>query len=94
MKVYRTEILHLLGVAALDATALSGPIDESLELVAMAPAELEEFSGVEIHGFLTKKGFKAPLDIGATPRRKAIAARGNPIITNRPKHLALPLGQG
>jgi hypothetical protein len=75
-----------LGVAALDAATLGCPVDESLELVAMTPAKLEEFSGVEIGGFPAQKGFETPLDIGATPRREAIAARGNPIITNRPKH--------
>jgi hypothetical protein len=74
--------------------ALGGPIDESLELVAMAPAELEEFSGVELRGFVTKKGFETPLDIRATPRREAIAARGNPVITNRSKHSYTSLGTG
>ncbi len=83
-----------LGVAALDAAALCGPIDESLELVAVAPTELEEFSGVEIRGFLTKKGFQAPLDIGATPRCEAIAARGNPIITERSNHSCTSIWPG
>jgi len=81
-------------VAALDAAALRCPVDESLELVAMAPAELEEFSGVEIRGFLTKKSFEAPLDIGAAPRCEAIAACGNPVIAERPKHLTLPSRRG
>jgi hypothetical protein len=75
-----------LGVAALDAATLGCPVDESLELVAMTPAELEEFSGVEIGSFPAKKSFEAPLDIGATPRCEAIAARGNPIIAKRLKH--------
>ena len=73
-------------MAALDAAALGCPVDKSLELVAMAPAELEKFSGVEIGGFLTKVGFQTPLYIGATPRCKAIATRGNPVIAERPKH--------
>lgn len=81
-------------MAALDAAALCGPIDESLQLVAMAPAELEEFSGVEVRGFLTQKGFEAPLDIGAAPRCEAIAARGNPIITDRSNHLCTSIGAG
>jgi hypothetical protein len=81
-------------VAALDAAALGCPIDESLELVAMAPAELEEFHGVEIRGFLTKKGFETPLNIRATPRCEAIAARGNPVITKRSKHSYTSLGTG
>jgi hypothetical protein len=83
-----------LGVAALDAATLGCPVDESLELVAMTPAKLEEFSSVEIGGFPAQKGFEAPLDIGATPRREAIAARGNPIITNRPKHSYTSIGAG
>src|SRR6516162_8873188 len=60
----------------------------------MAPAELEEFSGIEIGRFLAKKSFETPLDIGATPRCEAIAARGNPIITNRPKHSYTSMGGG
>ena len=83
-----------LGVAALDAAALCGPIDEALQLVAIAPAELEEFSGVEIRGFLTKKGFQAPLDIRATPRCEAIAARGDPIITERSNHSCTSIWPG
>jgi hypothetical protein len=75
-----------LGVPALDAATLGCPVDELLELVAMTPAELEEFSSVEIGGFPAQKSFETPLDIRATPRREAIAARGNPIITNRAKH--------
>lgn len=81
-------------MAALNAAALSGPVDEPLELVAMPPAQSEEFSGIEVGSFLAKKGFEAPLDIRALPRRKAIAARGNPVIAERPKHPTLPSGQG
>ena len=73
-------------MAALDAATLGCPVDESLELVAMTPAELEEFSGVEIGSFPAKKSFEAPPDIRATPRCEAIAARGNPIIAKRLKH--------
>ena len=73
---------------------MGGPIDESLELIAMAPAELEEFYGVEIRGFLTKKGFETPPDIRATPRCAAISARGNPVITHRSKHSCTSLGTG
>jgi hypothetical protein len=83
-----------LGVAALDAATLGCPVDESLELVAMTPAELEEFSGVEIGGFPAKKSFEAPPDIGATPRCEAIAARGNPIIAKRQKHSCTSISAG
>ena len=62
--------------------------------VAMAPAELEEFSGIEIGRFIAKKGFETPLDIGATPRREAIAARGNPIIAKRQKHSCTSISAG
>ena len=82
------------GVAALNAAALRGPVDEALELVAMPPAQSEEFSGIKVGGFLAKKGFQSPLDIRTLPRRKAIAARGNPVIAERPKHPTLPSGQG
>jgi hypothetical protein len=85
---------RLLGVAALDAAALCGPIDEALQLVAMPPTELQEFSGVEIRGFLTKKGFQTPLDVGATPRCEAIAARGDPIITERSNHSCTSIWPG
>jgi predicted acyl esterase len=81
-------------VAALDAATLGCPVDESLELVAMTPAKPQEFSGVEIGGFPAQKSFETPLDIGATPRREAIAARGNPIKTNRPKHAYTSIGAG
>lgn len=83
-----------LGVAALDAATLGCPVDESLELVAMTPAELEEFSGVEIGGFPAKKSLEAPPDIGATPRCEAIAARGNPIIAKRLKHSCTSISAG
>ena len=78
----------------MNAPALGGPVDEALELVAMPPAQSEEFSGIEVSGFLAKKGFQSPLDIRALPRRKAIAARGNPVIAERPNHPTLPSGQG
>jgi hypothetical protein len=94
LKGYRMEILHLLGVAALDAAALRCPVDESLQLIAMPPAELEEFSGVEIGRFLTQKGFETPLNVGAAPGCEAIAARGNPVVAERPEHLKLPSGFG
>ena len=81
-------------MAALDAATLGCPVDESLELVAMTPAKPQEFSGVEIGGFPAQKSFETPLDIGATPRREAIAARGNPIKTNRPKHSYTSIGAG
>jgi hypothetical protein len=83
-----------LGVAALDAATLGCPVDESLELVAMTPAKPQEFSGVEIGGFPAQKSFETPLDIGATPRREAIAARGNPIIAKRLKHSCTSISAG
>ncbi len=81
-------------MAALDAATLGCPVDESLELVAMTPAELKEFSGVEIGGFPAKKSFEAPPDIGATPRCEAIAARGYPIIAKRLKHSCTSISAG
>jgi hypothetical protein len=80
-------------VAALDAAALRGPIDESLKLAAMAPTQLEKLFGVEIGSFFAEEGFEAPLDVRALPRREAVAARGNPVIAKRPKHLTLPSGR-
>lgn len=80
------------GVAALNAPALGGPVDEALEVVAMPPAQSEEFSGIEVSGFLAQKCFQSPLDIRALPRRKAIAARGNPVIAERPKHPYTSIG--
>ncbi len=76
-------------MAALNAAALRGPVDESLELVTMAPAQSEEFSSVEIGGFFAEEGFEAPLDIRTLPWRETIATRGNPVIAERPKHLAI-----
>ena len=90
----REGCLERSGVAALDAAAVGSPVDKSLKLIAMLPANAKELSSVEVGGFLAQKRFEAPLDIRALPRGKTIAARGNPVITERLEHPTLPSGQG
>jgi len=47
--------------------------------MAVFPGKLEEFRGVEIGGFFAEECFEAPLDVGASPRLKAVPTGGEPI---------------
>lgn len=47
--------------------------------MAVFPGKLEEFSCVKIGGFFAEESFKAPLDVGAFPRLKAVPAGGEPV---------------
>ncbi len=60
-------------------SAYGGPIGEGPEVVAVFPGKLKEFSRVEIGGFFAEERFEAPLDVGASPRLKAVPAGGEPI---------------
>lgn len=66
-------------VGVLGAAAEGGPVGERFQVMAIFPGEVEEFVGVEIGGFFTQEGFKAPLDVGTFPGLEAIAARGEPV---------------
>lgn len=60
-------------------SAYGGPIGEGPEVMAVFPGKLEEFRGVEIGGFFAEECFEAPLDVGASPRLKAVPTGGEPI---------------
>jgi hypothetical protein len=49
------------GVAALHSAAFGGPVRETLQLVAILPGELEEFSGGHMSRFFAEKRLKPPL---------------------------------
>ncbi len=78
-----------LGAGAHHATALGRPVGETAEIVAIFPDESEEFPGVEMGGFFAEEGFKTPLEIGAVPRMKAIAAGGHPVVAERLPHVGI-----
>ena len=74
------------GAAAHEATALGGPVHEAGEFVAVFPGEMEEFSGIEVSGFLAQEGFETPLEIGTVPGLEAVAPSGNPVVAERLPH--------
>jgi hypothetical protein len=59
--------------------AVGRPFRKRLEAVAIFPAEFEEFASIEIGGFFPEEGLEAPLDVGALPRTKTVAAGSEPI---------------
>ena len=63
----------------LSLPAVGRPFRKRFEAVAIFPAELEEFASIEIAGFLPEEGLEAPLDVGALPRTKTVAAGSKPI---------------
>src|ERR1700676_2386430 len=75
-----------LGVAALCAAAFCGPIHKPAHLVAVLPHQVEEFARGHVRGFLAKERLEPPAQIRTLPRRKAVAARNAPIMTNRFQH--------
>ena len=80
------ELRGSLGAVAHEAAALGGPVDEAGEIVAVLPAKMEEFFGVEVSGFLAQEGFEAPLEIGTVPGLEAVAPSGNPVVAERLQH--------
>jgi hypothetical protein len=66
-------------VSMLSSAAGRGPVREGFQAVAIFPTESEKFARVEIGGFFAEEGFKAPLDVGALPRTKTVAAGSEPI---------------
>jgi hypothetical protein len=73
-------------LAALNAAALVGPVEEAFELVAVFPAQLEELGGGHVGGFRAEEGFKAPAEIGAVPGIEAIALGGEPVVAEELPH--------
>jgi len=76
----------VLKTGMLDAAAGGGPVGKGFEPIAVFPGQTEEGGGVEIGGFFTQKGFKAPLDVRAIPRMKAVAARTEPVELEQVEH--------
>lgn len=75
---------------ALRAAAVSGPIHEISQAVAVFPGETKEFSCREIVRFVAEERFKAPAKIGAVPGLEAVAACDDPVVAKGAKHLAQP----
>ena len=78
--------------AALDLAAFGGPVEEAFHLVAIFPAEFEEFGGGHIGGFGAEEGFEAPAKIGAVPGIEAIALGGEPVVAEKLPHSIWVLG--
>ena len=76
-------------MAPLYATALRGPIGKAVELFAMFPAKLQKFSSVQVGGFSSKEGFKAPLQVGTIPGIQPVSARNRPVIAKCIPHVLL-----
>ena len=66
--------------------AFGGPVEEAFHLVAVFPAEFEEFGGGHVSGFGAEVGFKAPAEIGAVPGIEAIALGGEPVVAEKLPH--------
>ena len=75
--------------AALESTALSGPIDEPLHLIAVFPHQMEKLRGIEGSGFWSEKGLEPPAEVRAIPGIQAITASYDPVITEHLPHLGL-----
>jgi len=75
-----------LPVAALGFAAFFGPVQEVLHLLAVFPAEAEEFGSVEVGGFRAEEGFKAPSKVGAVPRIQAVAFGRHPVVAEHLEH--------
>jgi hypothetical protein len=78
--------------AALGLAAFGGPVEEALHLVAVFPAEFEEFGGGHAGGFGPEESFKAPAEIGAVPGIEAIALGGEPVVAEELPHSLLCSG--
>ena len=70
----------------LGLAASGGPVGEGDEAIAVLPGEAEEFASVEVGSFLAEEGFEAPLNEGAVPGMKAVAAGGEPIELEEMEH--------
>lgn len=76
-------------VAALNVTAFGGPIDETLHVCAVLPGEMKKLAGIHSGGFLSKKGLKAPAEVGAFPGFQAVTASYDPVVVKGLEHLRL-----
>lgn len=77
---------HLL----LEALALGGPVHKVLQLLAVFPGKVNKFGRGQIAGFPAKESFKTPAKIGTLPWPQTIAARNNPVVSQRVPHTPRP----
>src|SRR5215470_5888449 len=80
---------HCVAGVALGAAALGGPVDETLEAVAVFPGEVEKFRGGKVVRLFTEECFKAPAEVRALPGLEAVTASNDPVIPQRSPHVLL-----
>jgi predicted ABC-class ATPase len=81
-------VVLVAGGAALRASPLRRPVDETSHLRAIFPKQAEEFLRSKLRRFRPKKRLKAPLQVRTLPRSQAITACHNPVIPQGFEHLA------
>lgn len=73
-------------MAALDAAALVGPVDETLHVLAVFPGEMKKFAWSHVRRFFSEECFKPPAYVRTLPGFQAIAAGRVPVVVQGPKH--------
>jgi hypothetical protein len=70
----------------LRVAAFGGPVRERVQAVAVLPGKLEKLAGIQIRGFWAEESLEAPLDVGAIPGMKPVAAGGEPVELEEAPH--------
>jgi hypothetical protein len=68
------------------AAGIGNPVEKMLHARAVTPEKREEFSGIEIRGFLAEEGFQAPLNVGRSPGRETMALGDDPVVAQSVQH--------
>ena len=82
------------GVAALDAAAFGGPVDETLHVLAVLPCEMKKLARRQVRRFFSEKRLKAPAYVRTLPGLQAITAGRGPVVAQRSKHFLVFLTYG
>ena len=62
------------------------PLCEGLQAITVFPRKSKELPRIKVGGFFAKKCFEPPLKIRAPPGLQAVAARGDPVVSQRCPH--------
>ena len=62
------------------------PLREGLQAITVFPRKLKELPRIQVAGFFAKKCFEPPLKIRAPPGLQTVAARGDPVVSQRCPH--------
>jgi len=70
----------------LGPSSYCGPQCEGLQAITVFPRKLKELPRIQVGGFFAKKCFEPPLKIRAPPGLQTVAARGDPVVSQRCPH--------